>query len=101
MRTLLKVVCDTAASNKALMDGTLAQIIQSTMEKIQPEASYFGTSEGFRSCFAVFDLKDPSDMPSIAEPLFLKLGGKVEFMPVMNIEDLQKGLEKFQKPQEN
>jgi hypothetical protein len=40
-------------------------------------------------------------MPSIAEPLFLKLGGKVEFMPVMNIEDLQKGLEKFQKPQEN
>lgn len=98
MRTLLKIVCDTAVSNKALLDGTLAQIIQSTMEKIQPEASYFGTSEGSRSCFMVFDLKDPSDMPSIAEPLFLNLGGNVEFMPVMNMEDLQKGLEKFQKP---
>jgi hypothetical protein len=101
MRTLLKVVCDTAASNKALMDGTLAQIIQSTMERIQPEASYFGTAEGSRSCFVVFDLKDLSDLPSIAEPLFLNLGAKVEFIPVMNLEDLQKGLEKFQKPQES
>lgn len=101
MRTLLRVTCETAASNKAIVDGTLGRVMQSTMEKIQPEASYFLSNEGCRSGFMVFDLKDPSDIPSIAEPFFLSLNAKVEFSPVMNAEDMQKGLQKFQESQGN
>ncbi|MEO5649140.1 MAG: hypothetical protein ABIR03_04355 [Ginsengibacter sp.] len=97
MRTLLRVTSEVAASNKALLDGTLGKIIQEVMEKIQPEASYFLTNEGCRSAFMVFDLKDPSDIPSIAEPFFLGLNAKVEFSPVMNADELKKGLEKIQK----
>jgi hypothetical protein len=99
MRTLLTVKTDVSASNKAVMDGSLAKLIQSTMERIKPEAAYFCTQDGNRGCFMVFDLKDPSDIPVIAEPLFQGLNAKLEFSPVMNIEDLQKGLSQLQQPQ--
>jgi hypothetical protein len=49
--------------------------------------------------FLVFDLKDPSDIPTIAEPLFMILKAKVEFTPVMNADDLQKGLKAAVKSQ--
>lgn len=92
MRTLLSVTVDTNAGNRSVTDGSLPKIIQGTMEKIQPEASYFFTVEGQRSCFMVFDLKDASEIPSIAEPLFQHLNAKVQFLPVMSAEDLHKGL---------
>ena len=41
MRTLLRIALDVDASNQAIMDGTLPQIISDTTEKIHPEASYF------------------------------------------------------------
>ena len=60
MRTLLRVtVDDVTTANKAVTDGSLPQIIQSTMERLKPEAAYFHTVNGNRSCFMVFDLKDP------------------------------------------
>jgi hypothetical protein len=102
MRTLLKVTMDVAASNKAIMDGSLPKIIQAAMEKLKPEASYFTAMDGCRTCIIVFDLKDPSEIPSISEPFFLNLNAKVEFSPVMNADDLKKGLESIQsmmKPQ--
>ena len=99
MPTLLTVKTDMSASNKAVMDGSLAKLIQSTMERIKPEAAYFCTQDGNRGCFMVFDLKDPSDIPVIAEPLFQGLNAKLEFSPVMNVEDLQKGLSQLQQPQ--
>jgi hypothetical protein len=100
MRTLLRATLDVEASNKAVIDGSLAKVLNSTMERIQPEASYFLATDGCRSCFMVFDLKYPSEIPSIAEPFFLNMNAKVDFTPVMNAEDLKKGLEKFQESSE-
>ena len=96
MRTLLKATFEVAASNKAILDGSLPKIMKTTMDKLKPEASYFLATDGCRSCFMVFDLKDPSEIPSIAEPFFLNFNAKVEFCPVMNAEDLQKGLAAMQ-----
>lgn len=97
MRTLLRAVMEVEASNKAIIDGSLPKVIKSAMDSIHPEASYFLATDGCRSCFMVFDLKDPSDIPSIAEPFFSGMNAKVEFTPVMNAEELQKGLEKLKK----
>jgi hypothetical protein len=98
MRTLLKFSLDVSASNKAILDGSLPNVIKSTMEKINPEAAYFLPDEdGCRSGFMVFDLKDESDIVAITEPFFMGLNAKVTFAPVMNAEDLQKGLQKWQK----
>ncbi len=100
MRTLLRVtVEDVTTANKAIVDGSLPRLIQSTMERLKPEAAYFHTVNGSRACFMVFDLKDPSEIPAIAEPLFQGLNAKVEFIPVMNAEELQKGLQAAQSAQ--
>ena len=37
-------------------------------------------------------MKDSSQMPSLAEEFFNSLGADVEFIPVMNGEELQRGL---------
>jgi hypothetical protein len=52
----------------------------------------FGTEGGTRTAYIFFDLDDPALIPVIAEPLFQELQSKVEFIPVMNQEDLQRGL---------
>ena len=40
-----------------------------------------------------FDMKDASDIPGIVEPLFVGLKARVELLPVMNADDLKKGLD--------
>ncbi|GGK97833.1 MULTISPECIES: DUF3303 family protein [Streptomyces aurantiacus group] len=92
MRVMLKATLDTEKSSEAIREGKLAELIKSTMDTIKPEAAYFMPDEGQRSCVFVFDMQDSSDLPSLAEPFFLQLGAKVEVSPVMNLDDLQKGL---------
>lgn len=94
MRMMLKVTMDVNASNAAIKDGRLGKVIQSTMERWKPEAAYFTAVDGCRGGYIVFDLEDPSDLPVIAEPFFHELGAKLEFVPVMTPEDVQKGVEK-------
>lgn len=97
MRTLLQVSLEVTAANRAISDGTLPRLIKSTIEKLKPETAYFHTLNGNRSFFMVFDLKDPSEIPIISEPFFRMLNAKVDFSPVMNAEDLLKGLEVVEK----
>ncbi|WP_328666027.1 hypothetical protein OG905_03055 [Streptomyces sp. NBC_00322] len=92
MRVILRAHLDTQLSNEALKNGTLLKIMQSMSDRLKPEAAYFGPSEGGRSCTFVFDMQDSSQLPTIAEPLFEGLGARIEIQPVMNTEDLQKGL---------
>ena len=95
MRVLLTVQMDTEKANKAITDRTLPDTLKSVFDRIRPEAVYFGSAEGMRTGYVVFDLKDASDIPSVAEPFFQDLGAKVAFMPVMNLEDIQAGLQKL------
>ncbi|MGV9229453.1 hypothetical protein [Streptomyces nigra] len=97
MRVMLRAHRDTQISNEALKNGTLPQIMQSMTERLKPEAAYFGPSEGGRSCTFVFDMQDSSLLPTITEPLLEGLGAKIEIQPVMNSEDLQKGLAALQR----
>jgi hypothetical protein len=39
-------------------------------------------------------MADPSQIPVSVEPLFLNLNASVELVPVMNADDLRKGLAK-------
>lgn len=93
MRTLLKIKLDVEAANKAIVDGTLGQVIDSLVEKIRPEASYFLAEDGRRTAYFVFDMKNSSEIPGIVEPFFMKLNAEVTFTPVMNHDDLKKGLQ--------
>ena len=94
MRTLLRVTVPVEGGNKAIKDGTLQKIVNDSLERLRPEAAYFYSDRGFRTALMVIDLKDTSDIPSIAEPFFLGLNATVEFMPVMNAEEVKKGISK-------
>jgi hypothetical protein len=97
MRTLLRCTFPVEASNAALSDGRLPNTLQMMVERLKPEACYFFAQDGKRGGIFVFDLNDPSDIPSIAEPLFMNLHATVELVPVMNLDDLRAGLEKAKK----
>jgi hypothetical protein len=97
MRTLLKITIPAEAGNKGVQDGTLQKIMGEAMERLRPEAAYFFADGGLRAGMFVIDLKDSSDIPSIAEPFFSGLNAAVEFIPVMNADDLKKGLERVKK----
>ena len=97
MRTLLKIVVPVEAGNRAIKDGSLPKTMKWLGETIKPEAAYFTTENGKRTAYYVFDLKDPSQMPVIGEPLFQNLGADVQYSPVMNADELKSGLEKLAK----
>jgi hypothetical protein len=40
----------------------------------------------------VFELKEPSQIPVVIEPLFIGLDADIQLIPVMNAQDLQAGL---------
>jgi hypothetical protein len=91
---LIKVTVDVEAGNKAIQEGTLQRILAETAERLRPEAAYFYPDKGVRTALYVADIKDPSDIPVIAEPFFMVLNATVEFTPVMNAEDLKKALDR-------
>jgi hypothetical protein len=92
MRMMLKIVLPTETANRAIQDGSLPRIL-GALEKLKPEASYFGLDSGMRTAWVVFDMANAADLPVICEPLFMGLDADVECSPVMNRDDLQKGLE--------
>ncbi len=92
MRILMRMQLDTEAANRSAKEGTLPRTMGELMEKVKPESAYFGLDGGQRTAFLVFDFPDPSKMPSLVEPLFQRLGAHITVVPVMNWQELQKGL---------
>jgi hypothetical protein len=92
MRMMLKILIPTETGNNTIKDGSLPKIFEATMSKIKPEAAYFVAEHGQRCAMMFFDMNDASDIPGIVEPLFAGLNARVQLLPVMNAEDLKKGL---------
>jgi hypothetical protein len=92
MRMLLKCEFGLAATNEAIRTGKLAEINEQLMATTKPEAAYFGTENGRRTGYVVFDMVDPAQIPVIAEPLFQGVDATVLLVPVMSADDLQRGL---------
>ena len=90
MRVLMKVEFPVEAGNAAIMEGTLPKTIESILQEQNPEAAYFFASNGKRAGLLFLDLKDPSQIPALAEPWFLAFNASIEIQPVMNREDLKK-----------
>lgn len=92
MRMMLKVTIPVESGNKTIKDGTLPRTMQSTVERLKPEASFFFAEDGKRTALFFFNMQDVSQIPAIVEPLFMGLNAALTMLPVMNADDLQKGL---------
>jgi hypothetical protein len=94
MRMMLKFTLSVKKSNAAIIDGSLGRTMESILSKLKPEAAYFAPMEGKRAGMIFFDLIDPSRIVESVEPFFLGLNASTELVPVMNADDLRKGLAK-------
>jgi hypothetical protein len=98
MRTMLRLTFPTDLANGAIKDGSFQQLMDSTLNKLKPEAVYFTANKGCRCAMIFFDMQDAAEIPSIAEPLFVALNAEIELLPVMNADDLKKGLSAALRP---
>ena len=88
MRFLVKVSLPVEAGNAAAKEGFKA--IPSILEEQKPEAAYFYLENGKRTALLVIDLQDPSQLPAIVEPWFIRFNAAVECHPAMVAKDLEK-----------
>jgi hypothetical protein len=94
MRMLMKVQMPIGSGNDAIKDGSLPQIMATSLEALKAEAAYFTAENGMRTALIFFEMNDSSDIPPAAEPFFLGLGANITLSPVMNVQEMQSGVAK-------
>jgi hypothetical protein len=88
---LLRVSIPVEAGNAVAKDGTLGSTVERILADLKPEAAYFYADDnGQRAGSIVFEMKDASQIPAVAEPWFLAFNAQVSLRPIMNPKDLAK-----------
>jgi hypothetical protein len=90
MKYLVRLSIPIETGNDALRDPQFGAKMKTLLTDIKAEAAYFTTVDGQRGGYFVVNMDDASQIPAIAEPIFLWLNADVEFIPVMLPQDLEK-----------
>jgi len=91
MRFLVRITLNAEGGNKMIKDPKGIKKLEAYYKKIKAEAAYFYEDNGERTMAFIIDMKSVDMIPAIAEPMFQEFNAKVEFHPVMILEDLKKG----------
>jgi hypothetical protein len=98
MKMLLNVTMPHEPFNTLVRQGKAGEVLGRILGEIKPEAVYFTEQDGRRGAILIIEVKEPSRVPSIAEPFFLNFNADVHFQIVMSPEDLQRaGLDELGK----
>jgi hypothetical protein len=92
MRVMIKFAFPVEAGNDAVRSGKFEKVFQGIAEELKPEAAYYFPEGGERAGLFVVDMKESSQVAEIAECFFFGLNARIEMVPVMAAEDLQKSL---------
>jgi hypothetical protein len=97
MRFLIRAKVPTEAGNKMVQDPDFMKKLEDYMNKVKPEAAYFLPINGYRTAAFIVNMENNSQVPSLVEPLFQWMGANVDIIPVMNFDDLKKGISEASK----
>jgi len=73
-------------------DPNLLTKLETYINKVKVEATYFFEADGNRVAEFIVDIQSADQIPVLVEPLFSGMGAHVELHPVMSLDDLKKGI---------
>jgi len=98
MKIMIRIEMPIEPFNSMVRDGTAGPALARILETLKPEAAYFHAPNGCRGATLIVNLDDPSEIPSVAEPFFLKFNARVNWDIAMSPQDLAaSGLEELGK----
>lgn len=93
MRLMLRFTIPVERGNQAQLDDSLSMVLKSLIDELKPEAAYFHLDDGKRAGTLVFEETDQSRLAIVNESLFKHCHAAIDIQPVLNLDDLMKGLE--------
>ena len=93
MRMMMRVQMVTEAANAAIADGTLGALLESTMDRLQPEAAYFTAVDGLRTGFMFFELSHQAQIPALAAPWCQARNATIDVLPALGPDAVAAGIQ--------
>ena len=84
--------CRVRATRQPYLPPCVAVVFSADGPKAS-QSSWFVAEGGERTAYFFFDLKEPSTIPSAAEPFFMNLHASIDMTPAMNFEDVTAGVD--------
>jgi hypothetical protein len=92
MRFLILAKIPTEDGNKMVRDPNFLKKLESYINKIKAEVTYFFVADGNRVVSFIVDIETTDQIPVLVEPLFSGMGAHVELHTLMSFDDLKKGI---------
>ena len=93
MRLMMTFRIPTETGNEAGAQHRIGAAIEKLISDTGAEASYFFMLDGMRAGVVFFEETDQANLPKYNEPLMESLGAEIDIVPVLNLEDLKRGLQ--------
>lgn len=89
MRFLVKATLPNEAGNALVRNPNMASQMEAVMGDLRPKAAYFTIDQGQRTAYFVVNMESATDLPRIAEPLWLSWKADVTVSPVFLPEEME------------
>ena len=95
MRFMVQFWVPTQNANEAVRSGKIEKVFKRLGEDFKPEAMYFYPDDGMRAGCMFIQSDNPAICVAVGERLWFGLQAQIKVTPVMNGEDLGKGLKEL------
>jgi hypothetical protein len=92
MRFMVEFTVPTQHGNEIVRSGKIDKVLKKLGEEFKPEAMYFYPADGCRAGCIFLQTDNPAVGAAVGERLWFGLQAEIKVTPVMNAEELRKGL---------
>jgi hypothetical protein len=96
MRVMVKFTLPASEeTNIRVRNGSIVQTMETILANLQPEAAYFGPTDGKRGGYLILNMEGESELVTKLELFWLELGATIEIFPLSSVDDLRAGLQRL------